>query len=281
MPIGRTLTGLLTARTAALPVAVCRIGLGTAALGRAIKSCRDLYLLQHDPEVVPARVFTWTPALDTLPEMALVGGLSLLSAVGLIVGYRARLSALVHTACIALLYVMDQNFWGHHMYFIGLMTFLIAFTESDAALSVHSRRGSGESDVLYWPVFLMKVQLSLAYFYTSVAKLNPVFLSGEVIAARATLPDALTGPGIFAGLAIATVAAEFCLSFALWVPRLRLWGALVGIAVHGLVPVLFGFYAGLVVFTLATLSVYILFVDADDLAAIHGRFPKLAVRAPA
>ena len=79
-----------------------------------------------------------------------------------------------------------------------------------------------------------------------------------------------------AALAIGTVTLEFFLSFALWFPRLRLAGMFGGAVLHVLVPVLLGPYAGLVVFSAATLSLYVLYLDRADLDYLRSRFPRLA-----
>jgi predicted small integral membrane protein len=272
----RTLTSLLTGRTPAVPVAICRIGLGVAAFGRSLKTARDLYLIQHDPSVVPAPVFSF-PRIDTLPEIALVGGLGMAASIALTVGYRARLSAALLAGTITFLHVVDYNFWAHHVYFLGLMLLLLSLTESDAALSGRAWRGRGAPAVTAWPVLLMKIQLSLVYFFTGVAKLNPLFLSGYVLSSRSLLPVALHHPIVLWSLAGAAVAAELFLSFALWPSRLRPWGMLVGIALHVLVPIVFGLYAGLIVFSVATLGVYALFIDARDLAWIGRLVPPARI----
>src|SRR4029453_4745052 len=110
---------------------------------------------------------------------------------------------------------VDQNFWGHHVYFIGLMTLLLTFVDSDAALSVRALRGDRRARVTNWPILLMKIQLSLVYFFAAIAKLNPIFLSGYVIASRTTHAAlAQQAPIVLSGLAVAAVAAEAWLSFA-------------------------------------------------------------------
>ncbi len=262
-----SLTGWLTWTAQAEPVALCRIGIGAAALVRSLKDARDLYLIHHDPSVVPAPTFAWSPALATMPEIVLVGGLVVAAAVALLVGYRARLAAGTLTAATAFLCVVDQNFWGHHVYFVFLMTLLLTFVESDATLSVRALLGHWRTEVIYWPVLLMKIQVSLVYFFAAIAKLNPVFLSGYVIASRTTLPLlAHQDPSLLSALAVATIAGEGFLSFALWIPRLRRAAIAIGIAMHALVPIIFGMYAGLIVFNLAAVSIYPLF-------SAHARTP--------
>lgn len=264
MSIDRTLKSLLTSTTAAEPVALCRIGVGIAALGRSLKDARDLYLLHHDPSVVPAPVFAWSPAIATIPEIVVVGGLLVAASIALIVGYRARLAAGTLTALTALLYIVDQNFWGHHVYFIGLMTLLLTFVDSDAALSVRALRGDRRARVTNWPILLMKIQLSLVYFFAAIAKLNPIFLSGYVIASRTTHAAlAQQAPIVLSGLAVAAVAAEAWLSFALWFPRLRAAAIVVGVVMHAMVPLIFGIYVGLIVFSLTSVSIYALFLEDE------------------
>jgi hypothetical protein len=281
MSIDRALTSLLTARTAALPVAICRIGMGLAMFGRGLKTSRDLYWLQFEPRTVPARLFTWAPQIDTIPEIAVVSILWIAASVGLMVGYRARSSAAILGGCILFLHFVDQNFWAHHMYFLGLMMLLFSLTDSDAAVSVRAWRGDGEAEIAAWPVLLIKIQLSLVYFFTAVSKVNPAFLSGDVLVTRMSLPTTLIPATLIPALAVATVACEMFLAFALWLPRLRVWGALTGVVLHLFVPVLLGSYAGLLVFTLATLSLYVLYVDARDLERLRARFPRLAALVPA
>jgi hypothetical protein len=48
---------------------------------------------------------------------------------------------------------------------------------------------------------------------------------------------------------------------ALWMPRLRAAAIVVGVALHAFVPLAFGMYAGLLVFSLASVSIYPLFWD--------------------
>jgi uncharacterized membrane protein YphA (DoxX/SURF4 family) len=281
MPFVRALTDVLSARTPSVPVAACRIGLGVAALGRSLKTARDLYLLQHDPSVVPAPVVSWAPRFDTTFEIGVMGGIGILASICLIAGYRARLAAAVLAAGIGILYFVDQNFWGHHMYFMALMLLLLSLTDSDAALSVRAWREEPLDDVLWWPVLLMKIQLSLVYFFSGAAKLNPVFLSGGVLTARTSLPGMADQELLAATFAIAAVTGELFLAVALWFRQLRPWGILVGLGLHALVPVLLGFYAGLIVFSVASLAIYPLFADTRDMERMSRSLSRFEARAPA
>jgi predicted DCC family thiol-disulfide oxidoreductase YuxK len=255
-----TLTRLLTARRPARAVGLFRIGIGLAVLARGLKTGRDLYLLGHDPSVVPARLYDWAPRLETLPEVLAFTLVWMLAGAALTLGHRARLSAGVLCAMSIGLHVVDQNFWAHHVYFMTLVLLLLTIIDSDASLSLRWLRDQRpERDVLWWPVWLVQVQLTLAYLFTAMAKLNPAFLDGAVLQTALELPPDWVW--LAPWIALPALGAEFFIGVALWVPALRPWALLVGFALHGLVPVLMGPYVGLLVFTLLVWSIYILFVD--------------------
>jgi hypothetical protein len=65
---------------------------------------------------------------------------------------------------------------------------------------------------------VLRCQLSIVYGFAALAKMNPLWLSGESLASHGVrLPEALIGPA-----AVATVALEATLAWALWIPRWRI-----------------------------------------------------------
>ena len=131
---------------------------------------------------MPARLYDWAPRLETLPEVLAFTVVWMLAGAALTLGYRARLAAGVLCAMSIGLHVVDQNFWAHHVYFMTLVLLLLTIIDSDASLSLRwLREGRPERDVLWWPVWLVQVQLTLAYLFTAIAKLNPAFLDGAVL----------------------------------------------------------------------------------------------------
>jgi hypothetical protein len=186
----------------------------------------------------------------------------MVAATGLTVGYRTRLSAVVLLALSLFQHLVDQNFWAHHMYFMMLMLLLLAVSESDATLSVRwVREQYPVRWVAGWPVWLIKVQLSLVYFYSATAKFNQAYLSGQVLLDRLALPAFAQSPIVFQALAVGSIGLELFLAFALWPRRLRPWGFAAGLVLHGLIPATMGLYAGLVVFSVMVFAVYVLFLD--------------------
>jgi hypothetical protein len=148
------------------------------------------------------------------------------------------------------------------MYFMMLVLLLLSTSESDATLSVRWVRAQyPEQWVAGWPIWLIKVQLSLVYFYSAAAKLNDTYLGGQVLLDRLVLPPFARSPAAIQMLAVGSVGMEFFLCFALWHRRLRPYALAVGVALHSLVPVTMGLYAGLLVFSVLVFAVYALFLD--------------------
>lgn len=262
MPLVRALERLLASEQPAWPLAVCRVGTGMAAMIRGAKTVRDMYLLQHDPATVPARLFEWAPRMAATWEVVCFGLVWMAAALGLATGYRARLSAVTLLVLSMFQHLVDQNFWAHHMYFLMLMLLLLALSESDAMLSARwSHEGYQDRWVTRWPVWLLKCQLSIAYFYSAAAKLNEAFLTGQVFLDRLALPTFARQPSVVQALAAGAVGLEFFLAFALWNRRLRPVALVAGLVFHGIIPVTMGLYAGLLAFSVMVVSVYVLFLD--------------------
>ncbi len=261
MSFGRALIRLLAAERPARAVAICRIGIGLAAFIIGLKTAHDLFLLRR-PEFVRAPPFDWMPAFESTGAILAFAGVWIAASFGLIIGYRARWCALGLVAGTVLRFLIDQNMWSNHTYFVGLALLLLSLTESDASLSVRwVREGRPERQVTAWPLVLLQLQLSIVYFYSAIAKMNPTFLGGEILSARLSVPGVVDNPVVIKLASVATIGLELFLSFALWIPSLRYWGFLAGAVFHALIPLSIHLYAGLVAFSIATLSPYILFLD--------------------
>jgi predicted DCC family thiol-disulfide oxidoreductase YuxK len=258
------LNRLVAARRSARAVGLFRIGVGGAALIRGLKSARDLWWLRGEG-FIPAPPFDWSPAIDSPARIAAFLAIWVLLCVGLIVGYRGRLCAFLLACGMLLQHLVDQNLWANHQYLLGLFLLLLSLTENDAAFSLRwIREDRPDRAVVRWPMLLVQLQLSIVYFYTAVAKINPTFLGGEMLRRNTWLPDPLETPAILSAAAIATVGVEFFLAAALWIAPLRYWAFLAGFIFHALVPVTMAFIAALLAFSLMTLSVYLLFIDVPE-----------------
>ena len=98
---------------------------------------------------------------------------------------------------------LDENLYSNHAYLLVLVAFLLVLADAGATLSLDSRLGwKTASTIPNWPLTLIRIQVSLMYLFTGLAKLNAVFLSGQILEADSRLP-ALIGTGY--GLSVARV----------------------------------------------------------------------------
>ncbi|MHA7173107.1 hypothetical protein [Arthrobacter monumenti] len=116
-------------------------------------------------------------------------------------------------------------------------------------------RGYQESH-LTWPDMLIMTQISVVYFFTAIAKINPVFLSGEMLrsAMWIPLPDFAHVP-----LSVGAVVMGLFLAFALWSRKLVKGAIVGGVVLHMSIVVTLDLPLVLFAFALLTLGTYPLF----------------------
>jgi hypothetical protein len=254
--IERYLTGQAPAR----PLALVRIIIGLSAAASALE------LIVLLPQIfAPAHLqmpfVSWIPRLPA-PLAIIFAALWATSALLLALGLHTRAAGATLAALVAYALLCDQQLYSNHYYLLLLLTLLLTISDSGADLSLDARRAGARQSVVGWPVLLIKLQLSAVYFFAAVTKLNPVFMSGEVI--RRYAEGGLILPLPPAWLALLAVATELFLAFGLWLPGLR-WAALVaGLALHTLIVITMGLPNAHAAFQLTqfgaiTLAPYLLF----------------------
>jgi hypothetical protein len=115
-------------------------------------------------------------------------------------------------------------------------------------------------------VVLLKLHISLVYGVAAIMKLNPEFLSGDVLGRGLLRPDFLKTPELLVLLAWSTIAYEGGMAIALWVKRLRPWAIATGVSFNALIPLSMGLTGGLVVFSASIVGTYVLFLDRQEFA---------------
>ena len=213
----------------------------------------DVGISQHLDSITNPRFYAWTRFAVGL--LALTKGIQLLyvgvTPVAVLpwMGFAALFTAglaprLTGAALAGLGLLILQGEYNNHFYTLLLIVFFVTLAESRAAFAVLATR---QVHAPAWPATLMKVQASTIYFYAGLAKLNPEWMSGDVLAhhfARSlfrppqadwfTLPFAVTVPAIELFLAAALWSTRFrTAAFALLLPlhagMLLLSGSLLGI----------------------------------------------------
>ena len=270
MRLSRALA-VLDRRIDGTPLALCRVMVGTAALVRGLASY-FVMMRVLSPGGVRAPGFDWSPPVSLVAAPWLIG-IWLIAAFCFLVGFRTRLSGAVLAVTIAYYLLADGSLYASHIYFLLLIVFLLTVADSGAAFSVDwYLRGMPRAEVASGPVLLLKLQVAIVYFFAGIAKLNPAFLSGEVLPENlSSFPDAWMTPEVAIAASWAAMMLEFYLVFALWIRRLRMSAIFFGLIFHGLIVVTMSFYAGLITYSTTIVATYWLYLSNEEVAVLRQR----------
>jgi hypothetical protein len=250
----------------ARPVAIARILVGAAALLQ-IPGLRGPLATLLTPGTFRA------PYSVSLPFHALwispAVGLMMLLALSATIGWWTRTALVGLAAAVAYVMCLDQQLYRNDLYLLFLELCLLALAGSGAALSVDARRTGGRDFVTGWPVLLLKIQLSIVYTTTAISKINPSFLSGDVLQGSLRLPELPDWAAI--SLAVVTIALEGFLALGLWFRATRRIAMLAGFVLHTSFVVLLAWGPQLVAFGLEMAALYVLFLDMPPVATFFHR----------
>lgn len=265
MPLSAFLQRIAGLKAAARPLALARIG-ATAAMLLELPNTGATLLRLADPSVIHAPYLPWVPRL-TEPIAWLLIGLWLVAGLMFLVGWRARLAGAVLTATLASVLFVDQQTYSNHLYLMLLVAGLLTVGDSGAAISLDARRAGERESVPGWPVFLLCAQVCIVYGYAALAKLNPDFLSGSVVASYVRsegplgLPQAWRTFEPMFVLSLMAIASEAYLALSLWSPRRRPAAMVVGLGLHAFITGWLSPFMSLLVFSLLMLPLYLPFLD--------------------
>lgn len=270
MPRITALFQIVTRQTDPRAVAIVRVVVGLAAIGFALESWVNIGRVLS-PQVVDMPYVAWYPRLP-VAMLPLFIGVWLCAAIGFALGLGTRVCGASVTLSMAYALFFDQQLYSNHLYLAMLVVLLLTIAESGARFSLDARRLGGHNLILEWPILLLKIQISIVYFYAALLKVNPQYLSGAMLSSfwpfntLTTLPGGWSSAQLLPLLAVASILTELFLSFGLWLPRLRWLALLVGIGFHLMIIFTGGATPGqpdiaFAIFALVTVAPYALFFD--------------------
>ena len=97
------------------------------------------------------------------------------------VGFLYRLSATLFFLGFTYVFLLDQARYLNHFYLLSLVSFLMIFVPAHRANSVDARwrKPLRSETVSAWPLWLLRAQIGIVYFFGGVAKLNWDWLRGR------------------------------------------------------------------------------------------------------
>ncbi len=266
MSLSERLQQFIRSEGQARPLALARIGIALAALMELPNSAKVLMQLD-DPGIIQAPILSWTPAVNDGLAWVLIG-LWGATAIAVLVGWRTRRAAAALCVTLASVLLLDQQLFSNHLYLLVLLSGLLVFADSGAALSLDSRRSGEHREVSRWPIWLLQFQVSAVYLFASLAKVNPDFLSGSTVATSLrrvgplAVPDAWRSMEPMLILAVLAVCAEAFVALAIWSPRWRPTAFVVALGLHASLAAWFAPTYPLIIFGVVMLPLLVLFLDA-------------------
>jgi uncharacterized membrane protein YphA (DoxX/SURF4 family) len=242
-----------------------RIIIGAACLIRAVEGWSILNAVVRWPLRFPYDVGMAPMTVDAVAPFCITWTVT---AALFSIGLLTRAAGVVLATVLLYALFIDQQTYSNHQLLLGIVVLLLVWADSGSELSVDSRL-RGSRPIPMWPVFLLKVQLSIVYFFSAIAKVNATCLSGVVIygslrdSGPFALPAALRQPPVLATMAVMTIVVELFLSVAFWSAVWRKRAAVIGVAFHiGLVLLMLPSQSMLLlVFGIAMMGLYLLFFD--------------------
>jgi hypothetical protein len=127
-----------------------------------------------------------------------------------------RLTGTLLLASMSYPLLMDARTYSNHLYLLCVVVLVLTWAENTTART------------------LLRVQLTIVYFYAALAKVNLSFLSGAALLpyTRTVLPESWIRVEVLAPFALGTVLAEGFLAVGFWSKRGRPWAWAIGIALH-------------------------------------------------
>ncbi|MCB0062275.1 MAG: HTTM domain-containing protein [Caldilineaceae bacterium] len=266
-------TQLLQAEVAARPVGLVRFIIGCVTIFAFVETFTFLAKLAN-PEVLHLPYVAAMPEL-TSAHLAFLIPATLICALLFAVGWHTRLTGTLIVTAIGFVLIYDQQLYSNHLYLLALLVFLLTLGDSGAQWSIDAMRGGGKTTVQAWPILLIKVQISVVYFFAAVSKIMPDYLSGQVLVHvlhadfLATPLFAAWSPLMLPLLASLSIGVELFIAFALWFPRLRWVALLAGIGLHGMIILLMAWphpftVLQLTVFEATIMTPYLLFFQGTS-----------------
>lgn len=132
--------------------------------------------------IQPTYHFSWTGFewVKPWPGVGMYLHFILLAVLSLFIAFGCYYRVSITLFCLAFTYVelLDKATYLNHYYFISLLSFLMIFMPLGRVCSVDEWRNSDQALTLLpaWPLWVIRLQVGLVYFFAGVAKLNSDWL---------------------------------------------------------------------------------------------------------
>jgi len=262
------LRGLVTDQVDPRAIGVTRAGVGTAALIVGTELGGYLATLAAPGALrLPQVQAIATPVIAVWPLML---GLWAVASVAFAIGLETTVAGAALVILAVAFFLTDAQLYTNHLYLLTLVVAVLTLAGAGRGFSLDARRRGADNlePVPAWGPFQIKVQITLLYAFSALAKLNGSYLSGSVMASYLRTDGPLAIPGSWRSfqvmfvLSVLAISVEALLAVGLWIPRWRRNAFVAGLFLHLGILVTFQPALPFAAFGLLTLSLYVPFLDA-------------------
>ncbi|KVV13336.1 HTTM domain-containing protein [Flavobacterium sp. TAB 87] len=175
--------------------------------------------------------------------------LAFISALGVAVGYRYRLSAVLFFLSFTYIELMDKTTYLNHYYFISIVSFILIFLPANAFFSIDAYRNPTKAYqfIPRWTTDILKLLLGIVYFYAGLAKINSDWLFRAMplkiwLPTNPNLPflgSLLNENWVHFAFSWSGMIYDLCIPFLLLYKRTRWFAFILVVIFHVLTKVLF------------------------------------------
>ena len=246
----QSLTKYFTTYTSTATLAFFRLAFGLMMLMSLIRFVAygwiDTFYIQPDFHF-SYYGFEWVKPLGVYTYLLyIVAGIA---AFFVAIGFKYRISIITFFLAFTYIELMDKTYYLNHYYFISLVSFVLIFLPANAYFSVDSYRNRelAFAKIPRWNIDILKVMLTVVYFYAGLAKINSDWLI-EAMPLRIWLPTNADLPLIGSFLKETWVAYAFSwfgmiydlgIVFLLLYKPTRLFGFFIVVVFHVMTRILF------------------------------------------
>lgn len=195
--------------------------------------------------------------------------LSGMAALFVAIGYKYKLSIITFFLSFTYIEFMDKTTYLNHYYFITVVSFIMIFLPANAYFSIDAYRNPriAFQKIPSWTIDILKMLLSIVYFYAGLAKLNSDWLF-EAMPLKIWLPNnsnlsiigsLLNENWVHYAFSWTGMIYDLSIPFLLLYKRTRLFGFVLVVVFHVLTKILFP----IGVFPYIMIVSSLLFFDAD------------------
>jgi hypothetical protein len=178
--ISRRIEQLCFRGVSTTPLVAFRIIFGTLMLFGTVRFVAKGWV--NDLYIVPDFHFTyfgfdWVKPLPGewmyLPFFLLIA-----ASIGVILGFRYRLSAILQFVCFTYIELLDKTNYLNHYYFVSIVAFLLCWMPAHADFSIDAKQHPAirRTTIPGWTILLLQVQLGIVYCCAGIAKLHSDWL---------------------------------------------------------------------------------------------------------